>query len=124
MIATYEGSNAKSIISVEALKKVEDDALVVRVGSAPRVTISTSSPAVAQPMVEEEAEATEGLTELDANEKLMARLLEYKGSSQLLAARPLWQKLCSQASSTAWPGGLPRKEQRMTDSRRELAHIL
>ena len=29
-------------------------------------------------MVEEEAEATEGLTELEANEKLMARLLEYK----------------------------------------------
>ena len=32
MIATYEGSNAKSIISVEALKKVEDDALAARVG--------------------------------------------------------------------------------------------
>ena len=63
MIATYAGSNAKSCISVEALKKAEDDALAARVGLAPRVNISTSSPAVAQPMVEEEAEATEGLTE-------------------------------------------------------------
>ena len=51
MIATYEGSNAKSIISVEALKKVEDVALVARVGLAPRVTIATASLALAQPTV-------------------------------------------------------------------------
>ena len=73
MIATYEGSNAKSIISVEALKKVEDVALVARVGLAPRVTIATSSLALAQPAVGEE-EDVEDLTELEANEKLMARL--------------------------------------------------
>ena len=89
MIATYEGSNAKSIISVAALKKVEDDALAARVGLAPRVTIATSSLAHAQPMVEEE---TEYMTELEANEKLMARLLEYTGSTQLLSMRAIMAK--------------------------------
>ena len=47
MIATYEGANAESIISVEAVKKVEDDALAARVGLASRVT--SSSPAAAAP---------------------------------------------------------------------------
>ena len=56
MLAIYAGSSAKSIISVEALKKVEDDALAARVGLAPRVTIATSSLAHAQPMVEEETD--------------------------------------------------------------------
>jgi hypothetical protein len=43
-------------------------------------------------MVEEEAEATEGLTVLEANEKLMARLLEYKGSTQLISMRAIMAK--------------------------------
>ena len=71
MIATYEGTKAKSLISVEALKKVEDDALAV--GLAPRAAIATSTPALAQPVVEAEEEM-ENLTELEANEKLMARI--------------------------------------------------
>ena len=91
MIATYEGSNAKSIISVEALKKVEDDALAARVGLAPRITSATASLAIAQPVVKEEGE-TESLTELEANEKLMARLLEYKGSTQLISMRAIMAK--------------------------------
>ena len=86
MVATYEGANAKSVISVEALKKVEDDALAARVGLAPRVTIA--SLAIAEPMVEEE-ETVENLAELEANEKLMARLLEYKGYPQLLSTRAI-----------------------------------
>ena len=91
MIATYEGSNAKSIISVEALKKVEDVALVARVGLAPRVTIATASLALAQPTVGEEEEKKD-LTELEANEKLMARILEYKGSTQLISTRAIMAK--------------------------------
>ena len=68
-----------------------DDALAARVGLAPRVTIS--SPAVAEPMVEEE-ETSENLTEVEANEKLMARLLEYKGSTQLTSTRAIMAKAC------------------------------
>ena len=86
MVATYEGANAKSVISVEALKKVEDDALAARVGLAPRVTIA--SPAIAEPMVEEE-ETVGNLTELEANEKLIAGFLEYKGSTQLISMRAI-----------------------------------
>ena len=56
MIATYEGTNAKSLISVEALKKVEDEELAARVGLAPRVTVATSTLALAQPVVEEDEE--------------------------------------------------------------------
>ena len=75
MIATCEGTKAKSLMSVEALKKVKDDALSARVGLAPRVTIATLALALAQPMVGEEEEV-ENLTELEAHEKLMARILD------------------------------------------------
>ena len=77
MIATYEGTHAKSMISVEALTQVEDDALVPTVGLAPRVCMSSSAP------VEEQAEEEDKLQKQDAKEKLMARLLEFGGSTQL-----------------------------------------
>ena len=120
MIATYDGSNATSIISVEALRKVEDHALAARVGLAPRVTIS--SRVVAQPMVEEE-ETTENLTELEANEKFMARLLEYKGSTQVISMRAIMANnvfFRSTKHRLAWRAlpELAHKEQRMTDPRR------
>ena len=54
MIATYEGTIAKSLISVEAIEQVEDDAMVATVGLAPRVRIATPSPHTAQPVVEED----------------------------------------------------------------------
>ena len=91
MIATCEGTKAKSLMSVEALKKVKDDALSARVGLAPRVTIATLALALAQPMVGEEEEV-ENLTELEAHEKLMARILEYKGSTQLISMRAIMAK--------------------------------
>ena len=42
-------------------------------------------------MVEEE-ETIENLTELEANEKLVGRLLEYKGSTQLISTRAIMAK--------------------------------
>ena len=44
VIATYEGTNAKSLISVEALKRVEDDVVAVAVGLAPRIRVATPAP--------------------------------------------------------------------------------
>ena len=72
------------------LKEVEDDALVARVGFAPRVRIATPSLATAQPEVKEKE--MEDLTELEANEKLMARILEYKSSTQLVSMRAIMAK--------------------------------
>ena len=120
MIATYEGASAKSIISVEAFKKVEDDALAARVGSAPRVAIS--SPAAAQPTVEEET--TENLTEFEAHAKLMARLLEYKGSTQLVSMRAIMAKAIFRSIKhrLAWRA-FPEHKQRMTDPWKALVLI-
>ena len=121
MIATYEGAGAKSIISVEALKKVEDDALAARVGSAPRVAMPY--PAIAQPTVEEE-ETIENLTDLEADEKLMARLLEYTGSTQLVSMRASNAKAIFRSIKhrLAWRA-FPEHKQRMTDPRKALVLI-
>ena len=82
MIATYEGTNAKSMISVEALKQVEDDVLVATVGLAPRVRVVAPAPVEEQPEGEEDE-----LQKQEAKEKLMARLLEFGGATQLLSTR-------------------------------------
>ena len=52
MIATYEGSNAKSLILVGALKQVEDDAMAATVGLAPRIRIATPASVEEQPAPE------------------------------------------------------------------------
>ena len=54
MIATYEGTDAKSLISVEALKRVEDDAMAATVGLAPRARAATPAPPT--PVEEEQEE--------------------------------------------------------------------
>ena len=57
MSATYEGTHAKSLISVEALKQVEDDAMAATVGLAPRVRVAIPAPVA--PVEEEREEEIE-----------------------------------------------------------------
>ena len=66
-------ANAKSLISVDALKKVADDAQAATVVLTPRARIATPSPATRQP--EDEEEEKDELSELEAHEKLIARFL-------------------------------------------------
>ena len=80
MIATYEGTNAKSLISVEALKRVEDDVMAATVGSAPRVRTATPAPPAP---VEEAEEVEDERREQEAKEKITARLLEHGGKTQI-----------------------------------------
>ena len=80
MIATYEGTNAKSLISAEALKRVEDDVMAATVGSAPRVRTATPAPPAP---VEEAEEVEDERREQEAKEKITARLLEHGGKTQI-----------------------------------------
>ena len=100
---------------------MEDDALAARVGSAPRVAMPY--PAIAQPTVEEE-ETIENLTYLEADEKLMARLLEYTGSTQLFSMRASNAKAIFRSIQhrLAWRA-FPEHKQRMTDPRKALVLI-
>ena len=91
MSATYEGTHAKSLISVEALKQVEDDAMAATVGLAPRIRTATPAPPA---LVEEEPEeeVEDELRKQEAKEKLMPRLLEFGGDTQLSSMRALMGK--------------------------------
>ena len=88
MIATYEGTNAESMISDEALKQVEDDALAAAVGLAPRVRVATLALVEEQPEEEEDYELQKQATK----DKLMARLLEFGGATQLLSMGAIMAK--------------------------------
>ena len=115
MIATYEGTNTKSMISVEALKQVEDDALAATVGLAPQVRVATPAPVEEQPEEEEVevgseesaedaaaaaageegGEMAEAVYEIDENmlRRELARREVRGGLPQLLAAALLGRRL-------------------------------
>ena len=58
---------------------MEDDALAATVGQAPRVRVATLAPVEEQPEQGEEDE----LQKQETKDKLMARLLEFGGTTQL-----------------------------------------
>ena len=74
--------------SVEGLKQVEVDALASAARSAPRVRVATPAPAEEQPEVTEEEE----LQKQETKDKLVARLLELRGTTQLSSMRAIMAK--------------------------------
>ena len=89
---TFRGTTARSLISVEALRRVEHDASAAAAGLAQRAAASASVAAAATPVDDEQTAAR--------TEKIMARLLEYSGctnlsSMRVVVAKTLWRGIAA-----------------------------
>ena len=79
MLATYAGTDAKSLISIEALKQAEDDAMAATVGLAPRARAAIPAPPAPVEETEEVAD------ELQKQGNQVRNMLEGGGSARTRA---------------------------------------
>ena len=79
MVATYESKTARSMLWVEALLRVEEEAMVTAAGLAPRVGVAMYAAASSTT-----ADTTEDdIAKQARRENIMARITEYGGLHEL-----------------------------------------
>ena len=102
MLATYESSTARSMLSVEALLRVEEYAVATAAGLALR----TGAPASVNEMPEDDEQVGA------RNEKIMAKLMEYGRVTQLPSMRALmanifWKRIQARLAWRETPARAP-----------------